>query len=80
MTTPSGSAVHSFLPRGRQAFGDVREAMTAECANRYRGGQSIAFIATEIERSYGFVHRLLIEGGVTLRRPGGQPGRKRFRS
>lgn len=38
----------------------------------YQGGRSIREIAAEHERSYGFVHRLLIEAGAVFRSRGGR--------
>ncbi|MBN9620404.1 MAG: transcriptional regulator, partial [Actinobacteria bacterium] len=38
-------------------------------------GASIRSLAAEHGRSYGFVHRLLVESGTTLRGRGGASGR-----
>jgi hypothetical protein len=38
---------------------------------RYEAGESIRTLAHSCGRSYGFVHRLLTEGGTTMRTRGG---------
>lgn len=47
--------------------------------NRYRKGASIRTIAADQGRSYGNIHRLLTEAGVTLRTRGGWNGNKHKR-
>ncbi|WP_100444981.1 helix-turn-helix domain-containing protein [Glycomyces xiaoerkulensis] len=61
----------------RQVRGDERRELTEYVTAEYLKGQSIRDIASTIGRSYGFVHRLLTEGGVELRTRGG--ARKRSR-
>jgi transposase len=55
----------------RQVRGAERRELTERVVREYEKGQSIRDIASTIGRSYGFVHRLLTEGGVTLRTRGG---------
>ncbi|WP_051392969.1 helix-turn-helix domain-containing protein [Glycomyces arizonensis] len=55
----------------RQVRGDERRELTEHVTAEYLKGQSIRDIASTIGRSYGFVHRLLSEGGVKLRTRGG---------
>ncbi|WP_460544202.1 helix-turn-helix domain-containing protein [Glycomyces halotolerans] len=55
----------------RQVRGDERRELTEYVTSEYLKGQSIRDIASTIGRSYGFVHRLLSEGGVKLRTRGG---------
>lgn len=55
----------------RRIVGTERVTVTKDCVGRYRAGQSIRSIAIDIGRSYGFVHRVLTEGGVRLRPRGG---------
>lgn len=65
-------------PKGTRVTGDARAALAADLAQRYRSGESIRALAADVGRSYGFVHRLLVENGVTLRGRGGSspaPGR-----
>ena len=50
----------------------TRTATRADVARRYtEHRQSINQIRRDIGRSYGFVHRLLVEAGVTMRPRGG---------
>lgn len=51
--------------------GDARTALANDLAERYRNGASIRALARRTGRSYGTVHRLLSEAGVTLRGRGG---------
>lgn len=56
----------------------TRTATRADIARRYtEHRQSINQIRREIGRSYGFVHRLLVEAGVTMRPRGGNTRGKR---
>jgi DNA-directed RNA polymerase specialized sigma24 family protein len=52
--------------------GEDRLKMTDRVAKLYARGQSIREISVETGRSYGAVHTLLREAGVTLR-PRGNP-------
>jgi hypothetical protein len=51
--------------------GAARGALGKQVAARYATGASIRDLAAEMGRSYGFVHRLLVEAQVTLRDRGG---------
>ena len=51
--------------RGGSAGADPRPGWPNEA------GESIRELAASTERSYGFVHRILVEAGVTLRGRGG---------
>ncbi len=55
----------------RRITGGEREKCRHDYAKRYGAGSSIRRIAEDTGRSYGFVHRILVEAGVTLRRRGG---------
>ena len=57
--------------------GAQREEWKHDYVKRYGAGSSIRKIAEETGRSYGFVHRLLVEAGVTLRKRGGARVRRR---
>jgi transposase len=52
-------------------IGADRSALGKQVAARYAKGVSIRDLAAELGRSYGFVHRLLVEAQVTLRGRGG---------
>ena len=56
--------------------GEARATLKAQLTDRYAAGVSIRALAEETGRSYGFVHRVLNEAGVTLR-PRGGPRRRR---
>lgn len=60
----------------RRIVGDERESLAAEYARRYDAGSSIRAIAAESGRSYGFVHRVLAENGISLRARGGDTKRR----
>ena len=52
---------------GRRITGGEREELTSELKKRYGQGASIRELAAETGRSYGFIHRVLVESDVTLR-------------
>jgi predicted transcriptional regulator len=58
--------------RSRRINGDERLALIKKLVNGYSEGQSIRALATSVNRSYGFVHRVLSEAGVKLRKRGGR--------
>jgi hypothetical protein len=51
----------------RRVLGAERVTLTEDCLRRYDTGDSIRMIANDIGRSYGFVHRILGEGGAVMR-------------
>ena len=57
--------------KGRRITGGEREALTTELTKRYSQGASIRELAAETGRSYGFIHRVLVEADTTLRGRGG---------
>ena len=59
------------LKKGARITGGDRNKLAADLKRRYAGGASIRDLASETGRSYGFVHRMLSEAGVTLRGRGG---------
>jgi repressor LexA len=77
---PFGAAT---LKKGTRVTGIDRSKLATALGKRYDSGESIRSLAASTGRSYGFVHRILTETGVTLRggaslkdRPEGRPGRK----
>ncbi len=58
-------------PKGARLVGAARERIAATVTRRYDRGDSIREIAAETGRSYGFIHRLLVESGTTMRSRGG---------
>jgi hypothetical protein len=61
---------------GRRIVGQERATWAKDYVRRYGQGDSIRKIASDTGRSYGFVHRLLVESGVTLRKRGGPRPRR----
>lgn len=59
------------LPKGRRITGSARQSLTADVRSQYERGSSIRELAAETGRSYGFIHRLLVEADVPLRGRGG---------
>jgi Helix-turn-helix domain len=54
-----------------------RSKLLDDLKPRYESGESIRALAQSCGRSYGFVHRLLTEGGTTMRtRCGATRGRR----
>lgn len=59
------------LKKGTRVIGVDRSRLGTLLGKRYDSGESIRSLAASTGRSYGFVHRLLTETGVALRRRGG---------
>ncbi|WP_300612438.1 helix-turn-helix domain-containing protein [Trebonia sp.] len=59
------------LRKGTRVTGPDRSKLATDLKKRYDGGESIRALASATGRSYGFIHRLLTETGVTLRGRGG---------
>lgn len=61
---------------GERIVGDDRARLTELYVRHYEDGHSIRAIAEASGRSYGFVHRILAEAGVQLRKRGGDTKRR----
>ena len=59
------------LSKGRRVSGNERDKLAVDLKKKYAAGASIRDLAEQTGRSYGFVHRVLSESGVTLRGRGG---------
>ncbi|WP_405475147.1 helix-turn-helix domain-containing protein [Streptomyces sp. NBC_00009] len=59
------------MDKGKRITGAARDQLAVELKAAYKGGASIRSIADSTGRSYGFVHHILTEAGVTLRGRGG---------
>lgn len=59
------------LKKGTRVTGADRNKLATTLGRRYDSGESIRSLAASTGRSYGFVHRILTENGVTLRGRGG---------
>lgn len=60
------------LKKNVRITGAARTKVASDLKKQYGQGKSIRELAETLGRSYGFVHRLLSESGVTLRSRGGQ--------
>lgn len=58
------------LTRYEHVSGSAREHARNVVAEQYAAGATVRMIADDLGRSYGFVHRLLLEAGVELRSRG----------
>ena len=59
------------LKKGTRVTGADRTKLAADLKKRYNAGESIRSLAASTGRSYGFIHRILTETGVSLRGRGG---------
>ena len=59
------------LKKGTRVTGADRTKLASDLKKRYDAGESIRSLAAATGRSYGFVHRILSENGVSLRGRGG---------
>ncbi|MFB7633211.1 helix-turn-helix domain-containing protein [Streptomyces sp. NPDC056149] len=64
------------MDKGKRITGAARDELAGDIEKAYEGGASIRAIAASLGRSYGFVHGILVEGGVTLRGRGGNSRRE----
>lgn len=63
--------------KGARITGAERERLTSTLRTRYEKGASLRELAEQTGRSYGFVHGVLTDAGVTLRGRGGATQRKK---
>ena len=63
--------VAETLKKGTRVTGADSTKLASDLKKRYDGGESIRSLAASTNRSYGFVHRILTESGVSLRGRGG---------
>jgi len=59
------------VKKGQRVSGEQRDELARTAAEAYAAGRSIRGLAADLGRSYGFVHKLLSEHGVSLRGRGG---------
>ena len=69
--TTSKSAKTITIKKGARITGAARDKLAADLRKKYEKGQSIRALAEGTGRSYGFVHRLLLDAEVPLRGRGG---------
>ena len=69
------------IKKGTRVTGADRTKLASDLQKRYKAGESIRSLAAATGRSYGFIHRILSESGVSLRGRGGATrGRSRTKS
>lgn len=66
-----GAAEETCMDKNKKIIGAARETLAAHLKTDYENGASIRTLANNTGRSYGFVHRVLTETGITLRERGG---------
>ncbi len=59
------------LGKGRRVSGAERDKLTTDLKKKYAAGASIRQLSQSTGRSYGFIHRILSDGGAVLRGRGG---------
>ncbi len=69
--TKSESGNAAAIRKGARITGTARDKLSADLRKRYEKGHSIRALAESTGRSYGFVHRLLVDAEVPLRGRGG---------
>jgi hypothetical protein len=74
---PQPSTVDRTWPKWTRVVGVERRTLANDLVQRYAEGASIRTLATSTGRSYGFVHQILTEAGVELRKRGGPRRRRR---
>ena len=62
--------------KGARLVGEDRDQIMSQVTEHYGDGKSIRDIAAKTGRSYGFVHRVLVESGATMRSRGGSTRRQ----
>lgn len=73
------SAKMDGMKKSARITGKPRNIAAEQFGKKYRKGVSIRTIAQQSGRSYGFVHRVLVESGVQMREHGGpRRGQKRI--
>ncbi len=65
------SSKANAIRKGARITGSARDKLTADLRRKYEKGLSIRALADGTGRSYGFVHRLLVDANVPLRGRGG---------
>jgi hypothetical protein len=70
-STPKNQSSATAIRKGARITGPARATLTADLRRQYEKGESIRALADGTGRSYGFVHRLLVDAEVPLRGRGG---------
>jgi hypothetical protein len=59
------------MVKGARITGPSRDKLGADLKKKYESGKSVRDLAETTGRSYGFVHRMLVESGADMRGRGG---------
>jgi helix-turn-helix protein len=59
------------VTKHKRITGPARDEIAAQLRKDYENGTTLRALAASSGRSYGFVHRVLTQSGVTLRPRGG---------
>jgi hypothetical protein len=73
----TAKAAPNQTPQRRRISGEERTRLGKHVVEKYNAGASIRQLAAQTRWSYGLIRRMLIEGGVTFRPPGGNALRAR---
>lgn len=65
------SSKKSDIAKGARITGPSRDKLGGDLKKKYEGGKSVRDLAESTGRSYGFVHRILVESGAEMRGRGG---------
>ena len=67
----SDTSKKSDIAKGARIVGPSRDKLGADLKKKYESGRSVRELAGSTGRSYGFVHRILVESGADMRGRGG---------
>ena len=67
----AGVSATQDIRKGARITGAARDKLAVDVAKKYQKGQSIRALAEGTGRSYGFIHRLLVDAEIPLRGRGG---------
>jgi hypothetical protein len=65
------AVVPPALQRYEPIVGPERATLARDLKRQYEQGRSIRDLASQYDRSYGFIHRMLVDAKVRLRGRGG---------
>lgn len=69
-------AAATAFSKGARITGESRDRVKDEIRAQYEAGASIRSLAEQTGRSYGFIHKILVESDVALRGRGGANRRR----
>ncbi len=70
-SSKAGATTDGIVRKGARITGQARDKLAVDVAKKYQKGQSIRALAEGTGRSYGFIHRLLVDAEIPLRGRGG---------